>query len=81
MRALLNPEGKKLTDTKTARALTLALCSASLLTACGGGGGGDPADAVDRAAQTAAAAADAFGRREFATCDRLTQEAETIDLP
>jgi hypothetical protein len=27
------------------------------------------------------AAADAFRRREFATCDRLTLEAEAIDLP
>jgi hypothetical protein len=27
------------------------------------------------------AAADAFRRREFATCNRLTQEAESIELP
>ena len=49
-----------MTDTTTARALTLALCSASLLTACGGGGGAsDLANAVDGAVHTLAGAASA----------------------
>jgi len=45
------------TDTKTARALTLALCSAGFLTACGGGGSSSTANGPDGTAPTLAAGA------------------------
>lgn len=71
-----------MTDTKTARALTLALCSASLLTACGGGGG-DLADAVNGAAQTLAeaASAQAGSAGAAATPDAAAAGAGTTTTP